>query len=220
MSEPSDRDKPVRQSIEEAFVAREEDQRFERALGRFMIAWADTEAELYRVLVQYTQVSDPVARALFSGTRAKAMMDFIKSIAHNTAMASDRREDIDYAFSQLSAINAMRDHLVHHASDNYSFDDPKKRIVANTRASRYGNAKGYEISVETIDAMTWDLYGIANHLNMHWGPREGPFRPWRENHDDDASTPWTYKPPQPIASWEENPSSPRTRTGPQKPSPD
>lgn len=135
------------------------------------------------------------------------MIDFIRSIAHNSAMPADRREDLEHVFVQFAAINAMRDHLVHHASDSYSFDDPKKRIVANTRASRYGNAKGFEIGADTIDAMTWDLFGISNHLNMHWGPREGPFRPWRENAEDEAPTAWAYKSLAPIPSWEKAPSS-------------
>lgn len=207
MNEPSGRDTSLRIDVEAAFDARAEDARFERALGRFIIAFADAEAELRRVLIQYSQVANPVARALFSGTRAKAMIDFIRSIAHNSAMPADRRDDLEYVFSQLAAINTMRDHMVHHASDSYAFVDPKKRIVANTRASRYGNAKGYEIGADTIDAMTWDLYGISNHLNMHWGPREGPFRPWRENPEDQEPTAWAYKPPIPIASWEEAPSS-------------
>jgi hypothetical protein len=187
----------------------DEDEPFQKALGRFIVAFADAEAELYRVLVHYSGVSDAVARALFSGTRARSMIDFIRSIAHNTAMSADRREDLEHVFAQLTAINTMRDHLVHHSSDNYSFNDPKRRIVANTRASRYGNAKGYEVGADTIDAMTWDLYGVANHLNMHWGKREGAFQPWRENPEDQKPTPWTYSPPHPIPSWEKTPTSPR-----------
>lgn len=70
MSELPETGKSIRESVEDASTAREQDNLFERGLGRFMIAWSDTEAELYRVLVHYTQVSDPVARALFSGTRA------------------------------------------------------------------------------------------------------------------------------------------------------
>lgn len=183
------------------------DSDFQQAFGRFMIAWSDAEAELYKVLVHYSQVTDPVARALFSGTRAKAMMAFIRSIAHNTAMDKERRNDLEYVFGQLSAINTMRDHLAHHATDSYLFNDPKKRIVANTRASRYGNAQGFEIGVDTIDSMTWDLYAIGNHLNMHWGPRTRPFQVWRENPEDPTPTPWTYKAPQPIPPWEQPPSS-------------
>ena len=207
MSKPIDPEESLRSDNEFTFVARSEDERFERALGRFIVAFADTEAELRRVLIQYAQVSDPVARAIFSGTRAKAMIDFIRNIAHNTALSKDRQDDLDYVFSQLTVVNTMRDHIVHHASDSYSFNDPQKRIVANIRASRYGNAKGYEIGADTIDAMTWDLYGISNHLNMHWGSRDGAFTPWRENPEDQAPTAWTYKAPNPIPSWEKPPSA-------------
>lgn len=209
MNKPSGGDESLRKSIEAAFNDRAENE-FELALGRFIIAFADAEAELYKVLIQYSQVTNPVARAIFSGTRAKAMIDFIRSIAHNSAIPADRRDDLEHVFSQLAAINTMRDHLVHHVSESYAYDNPKKRIVANTRASRYGNAKGFEIGADTINAMTWDLYGISNHLNMHWGPREGPFRPWRENPEDQAPTPWAYKPPAPISSWEEVPSNKRS----------
>lgn len=207
MHTPPKGDDSLRKDIEAVFAARAEEEEFERALGRFIIAFADAEAELYKVLVQYSQVTDPVARAIFSGTRAKGMIDFIRSIAHNSAMSADRRDDLEQVFVQLAAINTMRDHLVHHASDSYSIDDPKKRIVANKRTSRYGNAKGYEIGTDTIDAMTWDLYGISNRLNMHWGPRRDPFRPWRENPEDEKPPAWAYRSLDPIPPWEKAPSS-------------
>lgn len=205
MSNQSEDAASLRKDIEEALDARGTDSMFEQALGRFMIAWSDTEVELYRVLVRYSGVTDPVARAIFSGTRAKAMMDFIRSIAHNTAMPQDRREDLEYSFQQLAAINSMRDHLAHHTSASYSFRAPQRRIVANQRASRYGNGKGFEVGIETIEAMTWDLYGIANCLNAHWGPRSDSFQPWRENPEDEGPLQWTYKPPNPIPAWEEAP---------------
>lgn len=203
-------DKSRRKAIEDSFTAREQDEHFERALGRMMIAWADVEAELYRVLVHYSGVSDAVARALFSGTRGSAAMAFIQSIAHNTGMESARRDDLDYVFEQAKAINTMRDHLAHHSSGtSIAFDDPMKRIVANTRASRYGKAQGYEIGADGIDAMTHDLHGIHNHLNMHWGPRTGPFRPWREDPNVDVPTVWSFKAPPPIAPFERAPEDPR-----------
>ena len=180
---------------------------FQLALGRFMIAWADAELELYRVLISYSGVTNPVARAIFSGTRAKAMMDFIRNIIHNTQLLGVRKADLDHVFPQMAAINTMRDHLAHHASDSYSFPkgDPFTRVIANVRSSRYGNNVGFEISSETINAMTWDLYGIANHLNMHHGSRTEPFTPWRENPEFDVPTAWLYTPPQPIQKWEQFP---------------
>lgn len=192
---------------------------FERALGRFMIAWADAESELYRTLVAYSGVTNAVARAIFSGSRAKAMMDFIKSIAHNTQMAAERKLDLDHVFPQMTAINTMRDHLAHHASDSYSYpkDDPFTRVVANRRSSRFGNNTGYELSADTLNAMTWDLYGIANHLNMHHGPRARAFTTWRENSEFDVPTAWLYTPPQPIKKWEQFP--PTAQAQPHRPEP-
>ena len=213
MTEAQSHQRSLRQDIEAAFLARSQDADFERALGRFIIAFADAEAELYEVLVSYSNTDGPVARALFSGARAKGMIDFIRSIAHNTAMSAERKTDLEYIFAQLTAINSMRDHLVHHASNSYSFSDPLKRIVANKRASRYGNAKGYELGTNTIDAMTFDLYRIANHLNMHWGLREGPFSPWRENPGDASPIPWAYTPPQPVPRWE---TAPNENSGPSR----
>lgn len=192
---------------------------FERALGRFMIAWADVESELYKVLIAYSGVTNAVARAIFSGSRAKAMIDFIRSIAHNTQMTAERKQDLEHVFPHLTAINTMRDHLAHHATDSYSYpkDDPFIRIVANRRSSRFGNNTGYELSADTINAMTWDLYGISNHLNMHHGSRTGAFTPWRENPEFDSPTVWLYTPPQPIKKWEQFPPTPQAPHHPGKP---
>ncbi len=102
---------------------RGEDEEFERALGQFMIAWADAEAELLRVLIHYTRVSKGIGRAIFSGTRAKAMIDFMRNVIHNEGMPENRASDLEHVFAQMVLINTMRDHLIHHVSDSYSFKE-------------------------------------------------------------------------------------------------
>lgn len=187
-----------------------------------MIAWADAESELYRVLNAYAEVSDAVARAIFSGTRARGMIEYIRGIAHNTKMAADRRTDLEHVFPQMIAINTMRDNLAHHATDSYGFDPakPTMRVFTNSdRVSRYGNERLDLVSIEMLEAMTQDLYAIHNHLNMHWGrSRTGSFRPWRENDQNDPPTPWLYKPPQPEIARRKSPSTPRKHGAPRKPS--
>lgn len=192
--------KDIRKTLESAFIARGEDEPIALALGQFVIAWADAEKELYRALVAYSGVNDAVARAIFSGTRASTMIAFIRSIAHNTEMATDRLSDLEYVFAQMGAILSMRDHVIHYISDSFAFaEDPKERQVSNVdRTSRYGKHFTAAIGADTLGAMTWDLYGIANHLNMHHGIREGPFRPWREDYEDSEPTPWRYKSLQPV----------------------
>lgn len=205
-------DKSIRDSFEDALMRCEQDDRYEMAMGRLMIAWADAERELYHVLIAYSGVTDAVARALFSGTRMKAMMDFIKSIDFNSPLPIDRSADLAHVFPQIGIINDIRNHLVHYSSSNYSYNyKDLARVVANGRSSRYGSVTGYEISPETIDQITQDLYAIANHLNMHHGRhRSGPFTPWREEDPADPPTPWLYKQLQPIAKWETSPDGART----------
>lgn len=180
------------------FSPDDENDHFHLAFGRFIIACSDAERELYRALIQYSKVSDGVARAIFSGTRARVMIQFINAINDNEGIEKARADDLEYVFAQLTAISTMRDHLAHHLSDvSYSFSTyPPFRIASNhERVSRLSKELNCEVSVQTLNDMTWDLYGIANHLNMHWGRRTGQFLPWREN---DQPTTWLYKSPQPI----------------------
>ena len=208
--------KSVRESLEDSFTARSHDENFERALGRLMVAWADAEREAYHVLVAYSGVSDAVGRALFSGTRMTGVIDFIRSIDFNKPLPIDRSADLAHVFDQISAINGIRNHLVHHSSHSYSFDENSHRVVANERTSRYGQGKGYVVSPEEIENITQDLLAISNHLNMHHGPRNGQFMPWRENSPSDPPTPWLYKPLKSIDTWEKSPAG--ARTSPLQPS--
>ena len=226
MQEPAKEDDlSVRQAMKEACVLLEIDEIYERAFGQFLIAWADAEREMYHVLLAYSGVTTAVGRAIFSGVRMKAMMDYIRSIDNNAPLPLDRSTDLAHVFSQIGLINAIRDHLVHHSSQSYSYTKgTPARVVANTRASRFGNAQGYEVTPEVLEQLTQDLCAIANHLNTHHGPRSGPFTPWREGAPDDPPTPWLYKQLQPIDSWETPPegalTSPlRQKSSPQKQTP-
>lgn len=210
----------IRETIEQAIIARNNDVSFQLAYGKFMLAWTSVESELYNVLVAYTGVDDGVARAIFSGTRAGTMIEFIRGIAHNTEMKADRFSDLEHVFPQIVTINKVRDHLAHHAADNvyaYVPETPENRVITNARrVSRYGKERTDIIGVNTLEAMTHDLHGILNHLNMHYGPRTGPFRPWRENSPDDPPTTWLYKSPQPETPRRGSPLNPHKRETPQK----
>ena len=172
--------------------------KFESALGRFTLTWSDTEAMIYRVLVRYAGVTDAVARAIFSGTRAKVMTDYIKAIAHNTEMHEDRLADLEFVFAQVTAINSLRDHVTHFGSaELLIWREPSSRVLTNReRVSRIGKAVAKEVGSKTLDDMTFDLQGINNHLNVHWVSKADPFKPWQE-HPGEATV-WRFKPPQPI----------------------
>lgn len=186
----------------EADLPKFDDAAFEQAYGEFMLAWADTENELYHVLCAYAKTEDAVSRAIFSGARASGMVNFIKAIAHNTGVTGDRKRDLDYVFPQIGHINKVRDMLAHYATSSHGFDpdDPGLRAWSNSRrVSRYGNEQIVAVKPDTLWKMTQDLYLIGHYLNMHWGNRPGGFRSWGTNPANEGHgwPPWLYKPPEP-----------------------
>ena len=159
-----------------------------------MLAWADAEQELYRVLVHYAGVSDAVGRAIFSGTRARTMMDYMNNIAHNVELSADRKENLTALFSHMTTINSMRDKVVHYSSGNsIEYNDPETRALSNyRRVNRYDTHFIYDIGSKHLSQMTEDLYLIGHHLQMHWSSPPDAFHVWREEPADDSA--WRYKP--------------------------
>ena len=181
-------------------LARKEHEAFVRALGELTLTWSDLETVLFKLLKHYACVNDAVGRAVFSGTRAKAAMNFIRAIADNTDMDATRKVDLEEIFSQVTAINTMRDFVVHHvdgSEQEFEDDNPAERVLTDElRASRKKNAKLVYIGSSAILAMREDCLECCWRLHAHWkqpaerfvpGPGAGGVR-----------NTWKFKPPQPT----------------------
>lgn len=191
-------DSSIKEAIEASMAALDQEKEFELTIGRLTIAWAEAESQLYKVLVHYAQVSDGVARAIFSGTRASTMMQFIDAIAHNTNMEEARRKDLEFVFAQMSAINTMRDRLVHNytlSSSYIPFNDKQRAVTNVERAARYGKHFEHIIDIPTLECIWFDLHAILMHLERHCYAA-GTFRPFGILPGE--PTTWSYKPPQPA----------------------
>jgi len=179
-------------------AAIEEDDKFRNAIGGLVLAFADMESALYSVLRFYSKTSEPIARAIFSGCRAGTMLSYMRAIAHNTDLDKDRLSDLEEVFSQISAINTMRDMLIHHSGSTQEFDDddPSKRVLTDsTRVSRYGNAKLYMIGSAEVENMTADLVTCCWRLVAHADKLNKPFKPGLD--PEGKLNAWLYKSPQP-----------------------
>jgi hypothetical protein len=209
---------PKEASGEELTVIYQENEKFERALGQLMTRWADAESALYSVLRYYAKVSDDVGRSIFSGCRAKTMMEFLDNIAHNTQLDERRRDDLTKVFAQLTAINTMRDRLVHHVDGSeiqIRANDLQRRVLSNAhRVSRKGKAFDFEIGSVDIENMNSDLrlccWHLINHLDgdpkRQFTPYPGePIAPLKLG----KPYAWRYKSPQPNRPDSKNASSPR-----------
>ena len=181
--------------------ARAEHEAFLRALGELTLAWSDLETVLYKLLKYYAGVSEPVGRAIFSGTRAKAAMTFMRAIADNTEMEAPRRADLEAIFAQVTAINTMRDFVVHHVDGSeqaFEDDNPAERVLTDElRASRKKNAKRLYLGSATLLAMRGDCQECCWRLHAHWAPENNPFQPGPGTNG--VRSPWQFKPPQTVA---------------------
>ncbi|QIL73279.1 hypothetical protein G7048_24780 [Diaphorobacter sp. HDW4B] len=181
-------------------VIKDEHEEFQRALGKLTLGWADMEKVIRITLRHYAGVTPEVARALFSGTRAKTAMDMIESIAHNTDMEKARIDDLREVFPVISSINTMRDFLVHYVDGSLiesDDNDPRLRKLSNRGASsRVGKGKTYWISSALIYDMCHDLTECCWRLLAHREATNNTFQ--RGYGASGAPAPWRYKHPQPA----------------------
>ena len=123
-------------------------------LGQLTLAWADLEAVLYKLLKHYAGVTDDVGRAVFSGTRARTAVGFVRAIADNTLIEAERKTDLEEIFTQVLAINSMRDFVVHNvdgSQQDFEPADPTRRYVTDElRVSRKAKIKTYLVGSATL----------------------------------------------------------------------
>ena len=176
-----------------------EHQAFLVELGQLTLAWSDVETVLFKLLKHYAGVSWPVAQALFSGTRARGAINFIRAIADNTNMEPDRMRDLDEIFSQVLAINSLRDFVVHNVDGSEQVSeaaDPSTRYVTDAlRASRKSKSKTYLVGSSTIAAMREDCVECCWRLHPHWDVKNNPFEPGSGLGQRRV---WKFKPPTPT----------------------
>jgi len=143
------------------------------ALGRFVLAWADVEQCVSELIRHYARVPEPVARALFSGSRARTMLAQIAAIGENTRMAASRREDISFLTTKISALNTNRDRVVHFGSlRSHSLQGPSlRRKVSNEhRSSRPAKHFVDFVGSEELDFFAGECLRICEALERHMKP--------------------------------------------------
>jgi hypothetical protein len=183
----------------------EEGKAFESMLGRMTICWAETEYSIYRVLLHYARVSDPIGRSIFSGQRARPMMEAITAILENTDAPQARRENWKYVSAQVASIQTLRDLLTHHLASSWTTKNssvsafqnflgwPFHQLVTDfARAKRKQNVKTVKVDSTLIGHMCHDMRVIAEHLERHTAKGRfkalGPPEP----------SSWLYRFPQPT----------------------
>jgi hypothetical protein len=134
------------------------------ALGKFVEMFAKVEDAVFVALVRKTGVFSPRAEALFSGTRVRDAVSFIKRLheADSTPLPPRLAE----VFGQLSAINTIRDRILHWGTwptESGTGLQVTNRLRAHADRARHE----FETSPEHLDDMRNDLEIIYAALTLY-----------------------------------------------------
>jgi hypothetical protein len=171
------------------------------ALGEFIQAFAEVEAEMQLLIWHETGVTGDMARAIFSGFRIDQAKDLINRVRETKGSGEDQR--LKRAFAQLTLITKARNDIVHFGAkfvgDGFT--------VSNELAAHVPNRlRQFEVSPTTLRAMRDDIATIRYAITVAGleisllgaSPQEveaqEPIVQMFKNFADDA---WRYKPPLP-----------------------
>jgi len=136
-----------------------------QALGEFVEAFAHIEHFLFNGLTLASGVSPRVAKALFSGTRALDAISLLRRISE-ISPPSANRDELEDVFAQITAINMIRNSIVHYASIMTS---DSGRITTNwARALTPERIAEHRISPDMLKDMSADLDKAGNHFVSLW----------------------------------------------------
>jgi hypothetical protein len=162
-----------------AAVSHDEQQRFTMAIGRMVQVWTDLETSLHHCLRHYCGVSPKIARAIFSGTRARVMCDYLSNIAESIDIGAERKADFADLLPHIKAMNTMRDWIIHNASASEVVTSTRaetKRAISNKqRANRPDNAFTVMVDSALIETLNGDVIAACHRLHAH--REKGTFKP-------------------------------------------
>lgn len=172
----------------------ESEKEYYAALGKFIDYFSRAESVIQVVLWKVSDIEESVAKAIFSGTRTRTAVDFIKRVAETKDITIP--QDIVEAFGHLNAINTARDNIVHWGT---SESRDGSRIISNSFMAHTERAiKEFHISTSALNDMTSDLAIIIVRLISHYCGRqpEESDSAWNDGLQI-ARAPFRYKSPQP-----------------------
>ena len=169
-----------------------------RVLGNFVEAFANLEAMMFQSLKFHAGVDTDIARALFSGTRVDAAMQYIRRIWEVRPIAPGRKADMENMFAQIKLMSDLRNKIIHYGTFVTS---DKGRITSTiVRALTPDRVEEHRASKKDLNAMIDDIRLINTALAWDYVPLPIPAELSTAHQQTPALLqPWKYKPEQPTA---------------------
>jgi hypothetical protein len=165
------------------------------ALGKFVHRYALLEAMMHTVLLFEAEVNDPIGQALFSGTRVRDSINFIRRLM--AAKGKELSPWLERAFPKVNEITSVRDKILH-----YGFTvEGASATVSDAPRNIPDRTTSFRITVTELDALEHDTLSALACLNMHMIENYGfnIAEEFRDRERAQAEDAWLYKFPQPAA---------------------
>jgi hypothetical protein len=183
-------------------------------LGRFVAMFSQVERTLLRALWTLARIRDPVSQAVLSGVRIEGAIGLINRIAEAENWSTDRRAKWQHVFTQLGAINKLRNDILHHGA---GLNDDDKFVVSNRHTAHHPNrVREVLFTPATLGDAFEDLNVLMFTLILLVGPKRmglriGGTRTLKQY----LEQPWRYKSQQPNPGGQKTPGSrPKPRRQP------
>lgn len=190
-------------------------QLYKEAIGDFLQTYARVESTAFELLQHYAGVSNQVARALFSGTRMKGALEYVKRIAEFTGKSGEIQEELRVISQQIGEITKARDLLVHYGT---GFTSSGQGIISNMRVAGERTLQERPMSREILYDMKRDLEKLILHMAVLIAPHPPEHIAPNTPFGSVLHAPWRYKFVQPAGSNQTPPDRSPKQPRPPKPS--
>lgn len=183
------------------FLGIEEMDQYHRALGAFVSQFAAVESGMHIALRISCGIGQPLAAAIFSGTRTEAAASYIKRIGETENWPEAKTKELEYIFQQLGEITRVRNDILHLGAKPISANKippifgADEWLVSNKLVAHSpSRIRETRITPEILGLMTRDLQKIRIHLIAIF---DSDAEKARHTHDKELKRAWLYKPERP-----------------------
>lgn len=128
-----------------------------KQLGLFATVFTQTEAHLFICLILTAGISLPIGRAVFSGTRAKDAISFMRRIFTVQQLQKNLVKIMEPCFEQIFIINDPRNHLMHYG---VQFSKVELQSSNYVRVLSIEKEISYSMSLILLNNMSTDLNNV------------------------------------------------------------
>lgn len=162
------------------------------SFGRFIVAYANTEAAVHMLARRLSGLDDAKARAIFSGMRISDVLNTIRVMVRADKLDTSTTDEIAVCFSQLNVITEKRNNMIHRG---LTVSDRGQIQVTNiSSAKSLRNFQFETFSLLDIESMRADCMALKIRLSLIADDNPENEFPMTENVRALVFEPWRYTP--------------------------